>query len=37
MPRCLPVGEFHFATTVGAGPSMESMEQAERGFTVLRL
>jgi hypothetical protein len=32
---CLPVGESRFVTTIGAGASMESMAQAEWGFTVL--
>lgn len=32
---CLPVGEFRFETTIGAGDSMESMERADWGFTVL--
>jgi hypothetical protein len=32
---CLPVGEFRFVTRLGAGDSMESMAQADWGFTVL--
>jgi hypothetical protein len=32
---CLPVGEFRFETRIGAGDSMESMAQADWGFTVL--
>ena len=32
---CLPVGESRFTATIGAGESMESMAQAEWGFTAL--
>jgi hypothetical protein len=31
---CLPVGEFRFVARIGAGDSMESMDQADWGFSV---
>lgn len=32
---CLPVGEFRFVTRIGAGDSVEAMDQVDWGFTVL--